>query len=620
MNSLNLGILAHVDAGKTSLTEHLLFESGVIQTLGSVDQGSTQTDSMALERQRGITIQSAVVSFTVGDLKINLIDTPGHPDFIAEVERVLSVLDAAVLVVSAVEGVQPQTRILMRTLKKLKIPTLIFINKVDRVGARSHELITEIQNKLSLGVVAVNEVANVGSRDAKITSTQIDDVELKEKIVHAEIHPIFFGSALTGVGVKDLIQALERYFSYNVTDTNSTLSAIVFKVERGPHDEKVAYLRMYGGELNARALVEIQRATANGVDMFAEKITAMQLFKDGVIVDAQSAHAGDIVKVFGLRDVAINDWIGKRSKDTVDYFARPSLEVVIAAQNSTDRPKLHQALIRVSEQDPLIQLRQSDRGKLSIRLYGEVQREIIQTLLQNEYGIIVLFEKTQTIYIEKVKGTGTAFADKMDKDNFFEATIGLKIEPGDPGSGIVFKIGFGRGSLPVAFQTAIEDTVYKTLQQGLYGWEVTDCVVEVTDAGYWDATSTGGDFRGLTPLLLMEALKKAETEVYEPLNRFQLDVPEAVLSQVLQSLAKAETKLTQAPTAEYGVSSIKGTIPVRRTFDFERDVPNLTQGEGAFTVEPGGYQKVHGSTPIRERTDFNPLNKQAYMGHILRRE
>jgi ribosomal protection tetracycline resistance protein len=283
---------------------------------------------------------------------------------------------------------------------------------------------------------------------------------------------------------------------------------------------------MYGGELKTRTFVEIRRATVNGTDTFSEKITAIQLFKGGGVVDAPSAHTGDIVKVFGLRNAAINDWIGERKNDATSFFARPSLEVVITPENQTDRPKLHKALTRISEQDPLTQIHQSDRGTLSIRLYGEVQREIIQTLLRDEYGISVLFEKTQTIYIERVKGIGTAFADKMDKDNFFEATIGLKIARGDPESGVVFKIGVGRGSLPVAFQTATEDTVYTTLQQGLYGWEVTDCVIEVTDAGYWDATSTGGDFRGLTPLLLMEALKKAGTEVYEPrihyLNRYRV--------------------------------------------------------------------------------------------------
>lgn len=610
-NSLIIGILAHVDAGKTSLTERLLFDNGVIKTLGSVDQGNTQTDTMALERQRGITIKSAVVSFNTKKLKINIIDTPGHPDFIAEVERALKVLDAVILVISAVEGIQPQTRVLMRTLKKLHIPTLIFINKIDRMGARSTELVTEIETKLFPQLITLNSVINIGSKSAKTSAIEIGitQSELIAQINQMEFCPVIFGSALTGVGIPELMDALETYFS-PVKNNDDQLSALVFKIERGLRDEKIAYVRIYSGELKSRTEVGIQRVNTT----IKSKVTRIELFENGKSIEVTSAQAGDIIKIFGMHEVQIDDWIGQPIKGTDTYFALPSLEVVITPEKPTDRTKLHNALTRMSEQDPFIQVHQNEQGVLSVRLYGEVQREIIKTLLHDGYGLDVTFENPQIIYIEKVVGTGKSFADK---DNFFEATLGFKIGPAPLNSGIIFKPGPGIGGLPVAFLNAVEESVYKTLRQGIYGWEVKDCIIEVTDVGYWDATSNGGDFRGLTPLLLGEALKQAGTEVYEPLNRFELDAPELLLGKILQRLTKARAKIDSIVTT-HETSHIEGEIPLQNVFDFERSIPDLTGGEGTFISEFSGYQRFHGTQPVRKRIDFNYLNRKEYLGHVLK--
>ncbi|MFC7717207.1 GTP-binding protein [Nonomuraea recticatena] len=269
MSTLNLGILAHVDAGKTSLTERLLHAAGVIDEVGSVDEGNTQTDSLALERQRGITIKSAVVSFEIGGVTVNLIDTPGHPDFIAEVERVLSVLDGAVLVVSAVEGVQAQTRVLMRTLRRLRIPTLIFVNKIDRGGAQDERVLRTISEKLTPAVIAMGSVREVGTprsdfrpygaADAAFTARLaevlaegddallaafVDDAarmpygvlrkELAAQTRRALVHPVYFGSAVTGAGVDSLISGIGELLPAIEGDVDGPVSGTVFKVERGP--------------------------------------------------------------------------------------------------------------------------------------------------------------------------------------------------------------------------------------------------------------------------------------------------------------------------------------------------------------------------------------------------
>ncbi len=299
MRTLNLGILAHVDTGKTTLTERLLYAAGVIDEIGSVDDGSTQTDSMALERQRGITIKSAVVSFVVNDVTVNLIDTPGHPDFIAEVERVLSVLDGAVLVVSAVEGVQAQTRILMRTLRRLRIPTLIFVNKIDRGGAQHAGVLQSISEKLHPSIIAMGTTRGMGTRspeflpygaadtgfadrlaglladhDDALLAAYVDGpvsyVELRTGLAtqtkRSLAHPVFFGSAITGAGVDELIAGITQLLPAAEGNVDGGVAGTVFKVERGPAGEKIAYVRMFSGTVRVRDKLQFgQDAEPSGI-------------------------------------------------------------------------------------------------------------------------------------------------------------------------------------------------------------------------------------------------------------------------------------------------------------------------------------------------------------------
>src|SRR5229473_186339 len=290
--TLNLGILAHVDAGKTTLTERLLYAAGVIDEIGSVDAGTTQTDSLPLEQQRGITIKSAVASLRVGGLTVNIIDTPGHPDFIAEVERALRVLDGAVLVISAVEGVQPQTRILMRALQRLRVPTLMFVNKIDRRGAGYERLLRAISERLTPAIVPMGSARELGTRAADFTpaggadaaftarlaevlaersdsilaayvhgETAISQRRLREELAaqtrRGNVHPVFFGSALTGAGVDSLMSGIAELLPTADRDIDGPASGRVFKIERGPAGEKIAYVRMFSGTVRARDRVRL---------------------------------------------------------------------------------------------------------------------------------------------------------------------------------------------------------------------------------------------------------------------------------------------------------------------------------------------------------------------------
>src|SRR5215213_5274252 len=427
MSTLNLGIVAHVDAGKTTLTERLLFAAGVIDEIGRVDDGSTQTDTLALEQQRGITIKSAVVSFDIDDVTINLIDTPGHPDFIAEVERVLNVLDGAVLVVSAVEGVQSQTRLLMRTLQRLNIPTLIFVNKIDRAGAQSEPLLRSIAERLTPAIIPMGSASGLGTRspsftpygaaDADFTSGLVDLLaddeatvsycrlrgELAAQTGKALVHPVFFGSAITGAGVDELIFGITKLLPAVEGDVDGPVSGVVFKVERAPAGEKIAYVRMFSGTVKVRDLLRFDRDEEG-------KVTGVSVFDRGSAVQRASVAAGRIGRLWGLGEVRIGDAIGEpQTTPERHYFAPPTLETVVVPRRPADKGALHVALTQLAEQDPLINVRQDDsRQEIFVSLYGEVQKEVVGATLANDYDIDVEFRETTTICIERPIGVGAA--------------------------------------------------------------------------------------------------------------------------------------------------------------------------------------------------------------------
>ncbi|MFI6326378.1 GTP-binding protein [Nonomuraea sp. NPDC050556] len=582
---MNLGILAHVDAGKTTLTERLLFTAGAIDAVGSVDDGNTTTDSLALERQRGITIKSAVASFMAGDVPVNLIDTPGHPDFIAEVERVLGVLDGAVLVVSAVEGVQAQTRVLMRALKRLRLPTLIFVNKVDRAGADVPRVLDEIRAKLTPSIVPMgaDPTEVLAEHDETLLAAYVGnrkpgEAELAAALASQSrrglVHPVFSGSAMKGRGIEELIDGIAALLPGAGGDPDGPLQGTVFKVERSPAGEKIAYVRLFNGTLNVRDRVGDAKVTA---------------------IEGGSVRAGEIGKVWGLAGVRIGDHLGEVHERNAVRFAPPTLETVVDAD---DRGRLHAALAELAEQDPLINLRQGgERQEISLSLYGEVQKEVIQATLADEYGVEVTFSETTTICAERPTGPGAAVRVIGEDGNPYLATVGLRV---DPGAGVVFRLEVELGSLPPAFMKAIEETVRATLLRGPQGWEVGDVTVTLTHSGYWarqshahgsfdkSMSSTAGDFRSVTRLVLMEALRRAGTRVLEPMHRFHLEIPPDALGPILPVLSR----LRAVPETTTPGWTLEGVIPAAQVHELRQLLPTLTHGEGVLESAFDHYRPV----------------------------
>ena len=664
---LNLGILAHVDAGKTTLTERLLYEAGAIDEVGSVDAGTTQTDSLALERQRGITIKSAVASFALGDLHVNLIDTPGHPDFIAEVDRILSVLDGAVLVLSAVEGVQPQTRILMRALQRLRIPTLMFVNKIDRPGAGDERVVQAISERLTTAVIPMGTARALGTRAASFTLSSFEDrafrarlaeplAERDERIMaayvedeaavqsrllqealaaqtkRALVHPIFFGSAVTGAGVEQLTTGIIDLLPASAGDPDGPVSGTVFKIERGASGGKVAYVRMFSGTIRTRDRLRF----GSGLE---DKVTDVAVFERGPAVQRPSVSAGAVARLRGLDEIQIGDRIGELGTEETHQFPPPTLESVVVARNPDDRARLRVALAQLAEQDPLIDVRQDDiRREISVSLYGEVQKEVIGATLETEYGIGVEFRETTTVHVERPVRTGEALEvlhaktktnvtgkSSPTSSNPFLATAGLRVDPAPRGSGIEFRLDVGVRLVPIyiyktgeAFIDLMSQYVNETLREGLLGWQVTDCIVTMTDCGYRAPGTTAGDFRKLTPLVVMQALECAGTVVCEPVVRARLEIPAVSIGAVTAALSRRGVAV-ESQSVRGSLCVVETVLPAASAHDLQRRLPGLTSGEGVLESSFIGYQPVNGDPPIRRRTTANPLDRDEYMRQLARR-
>jgi ribosomal protection tetracycline resistance protein len=664
---LNLGILAHVDAGKTTLTERVLYRAGVIDQPGSVDEGTTQTDSLALERQRGITIKSAVASFAVGAMTVNLIDTPGHPDFIAEVERALSVLDGVVLVVSAVEGVQPQTRILWRALQRLRVPALIFVNKIDRRGAGYERLLDDIAGRLTPRIILMGAVSGLGTREAAFRPypgadpghrsrlaealAEHDDAvlaaylgredggkglpyrwlrgRLAGQVRDTRVHPVYFGSAMTGAGVEALMRGLADLMPAARPDAGGPVEGRVFKVERGAAGEKIAYARLFRGTLAVRDRVAFGPGKAG-------KVTAISVFAHGTAVRRPAVTAGQIARLAGLAEVQVGDVLGTAGGGPGrHFFAPPTLETAVVARDPGEKARLHAALAQLAEQDPLINVRQDDvRQEIYLSLYGEVQKEVIEATLASEFGLEAAFRETTTICVERPVGTGTAEEVLRAPGNPFLATLGIRIEPAPPGSGLRFRVEVGHQGVPLyiyknldGFAAAMEQHVTAALRQGLHGWQVTDATVSLVRSGYSvpdGPPATRGplsgpqDFRKLTPLVVMAALRAAGTVACEPVHHFRLECPADALAALLPALARLHAvpgvSATRGP-----VVTLEGDIPAARVHELRQQIPPLTRGEGVLESSFDRYQPVRGPAPIRPRADDNPLDREEYIRRVTRR-
>jgi ribosomal protection tetracycline resistance protein len=407
-------------------------------------------------------------------------------------------------------------------------------------------------------------------------------------------------------------------------DGDGPLSARVFKIERGPAGDRIAYTRVFSGTVTVRDRFE------------AGKVTAIRVFADGDAVQREAVHAGEIARLWGLSEIQIGDWLGEPQGGVEHRFAPPTFESVVEPADPEEGQRLSVALAQLAEQDPLIDVRQDDtRGEISVSLYGEVQREVIEATLANQYGLEVAFRDTTTICVERPTGSGEAVEILNTPTNPFHADLGLHIESAAPGSGIevVATPGLDPRDAPLytfktfdAFVEHMGEYVRLALAEGLFGWQVTDCVVTVTKIAYSLADGppsrrgpmpTSRDMKRLTPLVLMQALAQAGTAVCEPVFRIAAEVPTEAIGQMLAALGRLGAGGT-TPSTRGELSVLEATLPASRVQELRRQLPGLTGGEGVIDSEFAGYQPVTGEPPIRKRLTPDPRNLAEYLAQVGR--
>ncbi|HYG58305.1 MAG TPA: translation factor GTPase family protein, partial [Symbiobacteriaceae bacterium] len=496
----NIGLVAHVDAGKTTTTEQMLYRSGSIRSIGRVDNGTTQTDYLQVERERGISVRAAATVLPWAGCQINLVDTPGHTDFVAEVERSLRILDGAVLVISAAEGVQAHTETLWHALRALSVPTLLFINKLDRLGADPGRVLEEIRTRLTERAVPVqalppvehdfNGVSALPEADLLAQLAELDDAALERyvadepteagwagarlaQLCHAgQAFPVLFGSALRGLGIAELLDAVVAYLPPPHVQEGAPLSALVFKVERDPVMGRLAYVRLYGGSLGTRDAVLLPGQ--------AEPVRVVQIrqMHGRHHTTVAGLSAGDIGVICGLGEVRAGDVIGDPTLvPPLHRMAVPVLRVRVHPRQARDLPALQAALQEMADEDPHLEVQwQPETRELHVAMMGLVQVEIVETVLQERFGVGAWFDPPRVIYRETPVGTGEG---EITFTQGGWCYLKFRIEPGEPGSGVQFIGHVLHDRLYPQFVAEVARTVPKVLRQGRMGWQVTDVRVHL---------------------------------------------------------------------------------------------------------------------------------------------
>lgn len=634
MKIINIGILAHVDAGKTTLTESLLYTSGAILELGSVDKGTTRTDTMFLERQRGITIQAAVTSFNWNDYKINIVDTPGHTDFITEVYRSLSVLDGAILVISAKDGVQAQTRILFHALQKMNIPTIIFINKIDQYGINLNNIYQNIKEKLSNDIIVMQNVTltpeisikNIIDLDEWDPVISKNDKLLKkyiagEKLTIQELtqeeyrcvkkgslFPIYHGSAKNNIGTQQLIEAISNLFCPEMNKNYSELCGRVFKIEYTDHKQRLVYLRLYSGTLHLRDTIVLSEKKK-------VKLTEIYIPSNGEMIQTEIVCSGDIF-IIPNNTLRLNDIIGNEKILPCNVWNDkpvPMLRTRIEPIKIEEREKLLDALTEIADTDPLLRYCvDTITHEIVISFLGTVQLEVICSLLIEKYHINIRIEDPTVIYKEKPLQKADYTIHIEVPPNPFWASIGLSITPLPIGSGIQYESKVSLGYLNQSFQNAVREGINYGLEQGLYGWEVTDCKICFEYGVYYSPVSTPSDFRFLAPIVLEQTLKKAGTQLLEPYLSFILFTPQGYLSRAYND-AQKHCAIIETSQSKNDEIIFTGHIPVRCINEYRNTLTLYTNGQAVIFTELKDYQIATCEPVIQSRRPNNRIDKVRHM-------
>lgn len=610
MDIINLGILAHVDAGKTTLTECMLYQSGNISQMGRVDNGTTVTDSLELEKKRGMTIKSSVVSFFWNNVKINLIDTPGHFDFVSEVESALHILDVVVLVISAKEGVQSQTRLIFRKLQEIKIPTIIYINKLDRVGVDYDDLMDELKIQLSSKIIELQKYHGIGKKEVRIENLNFEDEciqnqllissdalmkkydelndiasedyenEFVQMVRSGELYPVLGGVALKNQGVTEVMDLLTEIMS-GITPKTDKLSAYVYKIDHDKVGHKRIFFRVFSGVINVRKTIEIYADEPQKI-----LVRNLSSFDKNKIVTTKSVGSGDIGIIFDEDQLQVGSIIGE-AYDRIGKVKinSPMLQTSIRAKDENERYKLLDALTLLSQEDPQLKFEINRiTDDIKIWVFGPLQMEVIEDMLKNRFGINICNTQLEIVYKEHPLKAGYCSIRIGDLTNPYNAGAVFRIEPLPLGSGFQYENLVSYGYLEKPFQNAVMDGIKIGLRQGINGHEVIDVKVTFLEADYDSVLGTPADFRKLIPIIIHNALEDAGVELLEPWQNFSVVVPKQWDKVVLKDICKMKARILEYYYGKNETGFI-GKAVLRDIVNYESVLNTFTSGKGVFTQD-----------------------------------
>lgn len=649
----NIGIVAHVDAGKTTTTEHLLYTSGRIRHLGRVDEGTAHTDWLGIERDRGISVRSAVTRFTWRDTAVNLIDTPGHVDFAAEVERVLAVLDGVVLIVSAADGVQAHTETLWHALRMHGIPTIIYVNKVDRLGVNLEAVMDEMKRVLHSGMVPVQVVdcegpefsrvegifdgwaedsidSNVKSAletcravlaetDETLLQAYVDDLPIRQEelfqslirqVYAGHAFPVLFGASLKGVGIGPLLDAMVDYIpnTPRLSSEEDDVSGLVFKMERDKAHGRVAYVRLFTGTLRNRDIILNQ---TRGIE---EKVTQIREIDVDIYRDTGVLHAGDVAAVYGFSQSKIGDRLGVRSDvREIRPFSTPLITVQVLPDDPTNLMALVDAMQELDVEDPALSVEWlPNQREIHMLVMGSIQLEVIRQLVLERFQLSIQFGPPSVVYKETPVGRAEGYVHyTMPKPCW--AVLRFEIEPGEPGSGVSYTSDVRTEDLLAQYQAEVERRIPEALAQGLYGWEVTDLRIRLVEGEHHVWHTHPLDFVVATPMAIMDGLENAGTRLLEPILQFRLSVPEELGGRVLGDLSQMRA-VYDSPVIRSGRFVIEGDVPLTTSLDYPTRLGILTGGRGVFSTQFLEYRACPPEIETRQsRRGVDPRDTSKYI-------
>lgn len=627
MSKTVLGILAHVDAGKTTLSESILYLTGSIRKLGRVDNKDAFLDTYSLERERGITIFSKQAEIEMRGRSYTLLDTPGHVDFSAEMERTLQVLDYAVLVISGADGVQGHTQTLWRLLARYEVPTFIFVNKMDQNGTDRRALMEEIRQRLGDSCIDFSEEAdarneNLAMCDEKVLEAYLEkgtvtDEQVRRMITGRKVFPCFFGSALKLTGVQELLAGIAKWTEEK--QYPETFGARVFKIARDAQGGRLTYMKITGGSLKVKAQLRgpIRRRqeaggeaedTLSGKDASAgeweEKVNQIRIYNGTKFETVDAASAGTVCAVTGLTQTQAGDGLGAEDEQVVPLL-EPVLTYRVELPEGSDLHKVLHQLRQLEEEEPELHIVWDDiSGQVLVQLMGEIQTEILQQMIHERFGLEVKFGTGQIVYKETI-------AAPVEGVGHFEplrhyAEVHLLMEPLEAGSGLVFDTVCSENMLDRNWQRLILTHLEEKVHRGvLMGAPITDMRITLIAGRAHQKHTEGGDFRQATYRAVRQGLQKAESVLLEPYYRFRLELPQRLVGHAMTDIEKMSGRFELGEN-EGETAVLTGMAPVSEMREYQKDVAAYTGGTGRLFCTMAGYYPCHNTEEVLAVSAYDP--------------